>query len=126
MAASSGRSCIGGGSTPEVGALDDLPGGAQVGGHHARVLQDGVRVPVDHDAPEIAGEMLRRQQAAAVVAARQLIVQGALGMVDGALREMESTELVDLSPEQRAQLVSNLLVVLVSDRGTQPVVNAGT
>jgi regulator of protease activity HflC (stomatin/prohibitin superfamily) len=76
-------------------------------------------------APEIAGEMLRRQQAAAVVAARQLIVEGALGMVSGALREMESAQLVELTPEQRAHLVSNLLVVLVSDRGTQPVVNAG-
>jgi regulator of protease activity HflC (stomatin/prohibitin superfamily) len=76
-------------------------------------------------APEIAGEMLRRQQAAAVVAARQLIVEGALGMVQGALRELETAEHVDLSAEQRAHLVSNLLVVLVSDRGTQPVVNAG-
>ena len=76
-------------------------------------------------APEIAGEMLRRQQAAAVVAARHLLVDGALGMVDGALRQLEETELVELSQEQRAHLVSNLLVVLVSDRGTQPVVNAG-
>jgi regulator of protease activity HflC (stomatin/prohibitin superfamily) len=76
-------------------------------------------------APEIAGEMLRRQQASAVVAARHLIVEGALGMVQGALRELEATQLVELSQEQRAHLVSNLLVVLVSDRGTQPVVNAG-
>ena len=76
-------------------------------------------------APEIAGEMLRRQQAAAVVAARQLIVDGALGMVQGALREMETTQLVELDPEQRARLVSNMLVVLVSDRGTQPIVNTG-
>jgi regulator of protease activity HflC (stomatin/prohibitin superfamily) len=76
-------------------------------------------------APEIAGEMLRRQQASAVVAARGLIVEGALGMVQGALDQLETTQLVDLSQDQRAQLVSNLLVVLVSDRGTQPVVNAG-
>jgi regulator of protease activity HflC (stomatin/prohibitin superfamily) len=77
-------------------------------------------------APEIAGEMLRRQQAAAVVAARQLMVEGALGMVQGALAEMETKELINLSQEQRAHLVSNLLVVLVSDRGTQPVVNTGS
>ena len=76
-------------------------------------------------APEIAGEMLRRQQASAVVAARQLIVDGALGMVEGALRELESTQLVDLTQDQRAALVANLLVVLVSDRGTQPTVNTG-
>jgi regulator of protease activity HflC (stomatin/prohibitin superfamily) len=76
-------------------------------------------------APEIAGEMLRRQQASAVVAARQLIVEGALGMVEGALRNLESADLVRLTPDQRAHLVSNLLVVLVSDRGAQPVVNSG-
>ncbi|MET0896049.1 MAG: SPFH domain-containing protein [Acidimicrobiia bacterium] len=76
-------------------------------------------------APEIAGEMLRRQQAAAVVAARQLIVQGALGMVEGALRNLEETETIRLTPDQRAHLISNLLVVLVSDRGAQPVVNSG-
>jgi regulator of protease activity HflC (stomatin/prohibitin superfamily) len=76
-------------------------------------------------APEIAGEMLRRQQASAVVAARQLIVEGALGMVEGALRNLESADLVRLTPDQRAHLVSNLLVVLVSDRGAQPIVNSG-
>lgn len=76
-------------------------------------------------APEIAGEMLRRQQAAAVVAARQLIVQGALSMVEGALRNLEETETIRLTPDQRANLVSNLLVVLVSDRGAQPIVNSG-
>jgi regulator of protease activity HflC (stomatin/prohibitin superfamily) len=76
-------------------------------------------------APEIAGEMLRRQQASAVVAARQLIVEGALGMVQGALRELETTQVVELTQDQRAHLVSNLLVVLVSDRGTQPVVSTG-
>jgi regulator of protease activity HflC (stomatin/prohibitin superfamily) len=76
-------------------------------------------------APEIAGEMLRRQQAAAVVAARQLIVQGALSMVEGALRNLEEAGTIRLTPDQRANLVSNLLVVLVSDRGAQPVVNSG-
>jgi regulator of protease activity HflC (stomatin/prohibitin superfamily) len=76
-------------------------------------------------APEIAGEMLRRQQASAVVAARQLIVDGALGMVERALRSIEAGDMVRLTPDQRAQLVSNLLVVLVSDRGAQPIVNSG-
>lgn len=76
-------------------------------------------------APEIAGEMLRRQQAAAVVAARQLIVQGALSMVEGALRNLEEADIIRLTPDQRANLVSNLLVVLVSDRGAQPIVNSG-
>jgi hypothetical protein len=73
-------------------------------------------------APEIAGEMLRRQQASAVVAARGLIVEGALRMVEGALRGLEREDLVRLSADQRAHLISNLLVVLVSDRGVQPVV----
>ncbi|MEP6625144.1 MAG: SPFH domain-containing protein [Acidimicrobiia bacterium] len=76
-------------------------------------------------APEIAGEMLRKQQAAAVVAAQELIVDGALGMVRSALAELESGGGVILSNEQRAVLTSNLLIVLVSDRGVQPVINAG-
>lgn len=76
-------------------------------------------------APEIAGEMLRKQQAAAVVAARELIVDGALGMVRGALAELDASGGVALTPDQRAQLMSNLLVVLVSDRGVQPIVGAG-
>ena len=69
--------------------------------------------------------MLRRQQASAVVAARQLIVDGALGMVERALRSIEAGDMVRLTPDERAQLVSNLLVVLVSDRGAQPIVNSG-
>ena len=76
-------------------------------------------------APEIAGEMLRKQQAAAVVAARELMVDGALGMVRSALADLETSQSIQLTPEQRANLVSNLLVVLVSDRGVQPVVNTG-
>ena len=75
--------------------------------------------------PEIAGEMLRKQQAAAVVAARELMVEGALGMVRSALEDLESTQSIQLTADQRADLVSNLLVVLVSDRGVQPVVNTG-
>lgn len=77
-------------------------------------------------APEIAGAMLQRQQASAIIAARQQIVQGAVGMVEMALRELSEQEIVQLDEERKAQMVSNLLVVLTSERGTQPVVNAGT
>jgi regulator of protease activity HflC (stomatin/prohibitin superfamily) len=77
-------------------------------------------------APEIAGEMLKRQQASAVVAARQLIVQGAVGMVDHALQMLSEHQIVELDEERKAAMVSNLLVVLCSDRGAQPVVNSGS
>jgi regulator of protease activity HflC (stomatin/prohibitin superfamily) len=76
-------------------------------------------------APEIAGEMLRRQQAEAVVAARARIVEGAVGMVDMALRMLADMAIVDLDEQQKSALVANLLVVLVSDRGAQPVLPAG-
>jgi hypothetical protein len=77
-------------------------------------------------APEIAGEMLRRQQASAIVGARQLIVEGAVGMVDHALRMLNEQQIVELDEERKAHMVSNLLVVLCSDRGAQPVVNSGS
>jgi regulator of protease activity HflC (stomatin/prohibitin superfamily) len=77
-------------------------------------------------APEIAGEMLRRQQANAVVAARQLIVVGAVGMVEHALELLSERGVVELDEERKAAMVSNLLVVLCSDRGAQPVVNSGS
>lgn len=77
-------------------------------------------------APEIAGEMLRRQQASAVVAARKLIVDGAVGMVEHALEMLNERDVVELDEERKAAMVSNLLVVLCSDRGAQPVVNSGT
>lgn len=77
-------------------------------------------------APEIAGEMLRRQQASAVVAARQLIVEGAVGMVEHALQMLSEQSIVELDEERKAHMVSNLLVVLCSDRGAQPVVNSGS
>lgn len=76
--------------------------------------------------PEIAGAMLQRQQASAIIAARQQIVQGAVGMVEMALRELSDQNIVQLDEERKAQMVSNLLVVLTSERGTQPVVNAGS
>ncbi len=77
-------------------------------------------------APEIAGEMLRKQQASAVVAARTKIVEGAVGMVEHALIELGKTNIVQLDEERKAAMVSNLLVVLCSDHPVTPVVNAGT
>ena len=77
-------------------------------------------------APEIAGAMLRRQQATAVVAARTKIVEGAVGMVDMALQELSAKDVVQLDEERKAAMVSNLLVVLCSDQHTQPIVNTGT
>ena len=77
-------------------------------------------------APEIASAMLRRQQASAIVAARQKIVEGAVGMVESALTLIGDKGLVTLDEERKASMVSNLLVVLCSDRDAQPVVNTGT
>ncbi|MFY1673027.1 SPFH domain-containing protein [Plantactinospora sp. WMMB334] len=77
-------------------------------------------------APEIAQAMLARQQANAIVAARYKIVEGAVGMVSNALDRLSEEEVVELDEERRAQMVSNLLVVLCGDRAAQPVVNAGT
>ncbi len=77
-------------------------------------------------APEIAGAMLRRQQASAIVAARQKIVEGAVGMVEMALAALAERRVVQLDDERRAAMVSNMLVVLCSDQHTQPVVNTGT
>ena len=77
-------------------------------------------------ASEIAGAMLRRQQAQAVVAARKALVEGAVGMVEMALDMMSTKRLVELDGERRAALVSNLMVVLCSEHDTQPIVNTGT
>lgn len=77
-------------------------------------------------APEIAQAMLQRQQANAVIAARTRIVAGAVGMVEMALKELQQNGVVELDEERKATMVSNLLVVLCSERGTQPVVNAGS
>jgi regulator of protease activity HflC (stomatin/prohibitin superfamily) len=77
-------------------------------------------------APEIAHAMLRRQQAAAIVAARQQIIEGAVGMVELALERLDREHVVDLDEERKATMVSNLLVVLCSDHPTQPMVNAGS
>jgi regulator of protease activity HflC (stomatin/prohibitin superfamily) len=97
----------------------------------ARVHAAGVRViesRITHlaYAPEIAQAMLRRQQAGAVVAARQRIVEGAVGMVELALDRLSEHEVVELDEERKATMVSNLMVVLCGDRDAQPVVNAGS
>jgi regulator of protease activity HflC (stomatin/prohibitin superfamily) len=77
-------------------------------------------------AQEIAGAMLRRQQAEAVVAARKTLVEGAVGMVEMALEMLSAKKVVELDDERRAAMVSNLMVVLCGERDTQPVVNTGT
>jgi nucleotide-binding universal stress UspA family protein len=97
----------------------------------ARLQQAGVEVieaRISHlaYAPEIAGAMLRRQQANAIVAARQKFVEGAVGMVEMALEQLAAKHVVELDDERKAAMVSNMLVVLCSDQHTQPVINAGT
>ncbi|WP_062197684.1 SPFH domain-containing protein [Massilibacterium senegalense] len=75
---------------------------------------------------EIASAMLQRQQAQAIVAARKQIVDGAVGMVQSAIEQLQKDGVIDLDEERKAQMVSNLLVAVVSDRGAQPVINAGS
>ncbi|GGY04962.1 SPFH domain-containing protein [Massilia dura] len=77
-------------------------------------------------APEIAQVMLRRQQAEAIISARAKIVHGAVTMVDEALKALAARDIVELDPERKAAMVSNLLVVLCSDQNAQPIINAGT
>ena len=77
-------------------------------------------------AQEIAQAMLRRQQAQAIVAARFKIVEGAVGMVENALRSLSEQKIIDLDEEKKAQMVNNLMVALVADREAQPVINTGT
>jgi hypothetical protein len=76
--------------------------------------------------PEIAQAMLRRQQAQAIIAARQKIVEGAVGMVEMALRELSAQKIVALDEDKKATMVNNLMVALVSDREVSPVINTGT
>jgi hypothetical protein len=77
-------------------------------------------------ASEIAGAMLRRQQATAIVAARQKIVEGAVSMVEMALGQLSHKEIIELDHDQKATMVSNLMVVLCSDKDATPVLNTGT
>ncbi|HSG50868.1 MAG TPA: SPFH domain-containing protein [Rheinheimera sp.] len=97
----------------------------------ARLNKAGVQVleaRISHlaYAPEIASAMLQRQQAAAIVAARQQIVEGAVGMVETALQRLAEREVVELDSERKAAMVSNLLVVLCGDHHVQPVINTGS
>ncbi len=109
---------------------DEIAGqlAAEIG---ARVIAAGVdiieaRITRLSYAPEIAQVMLQRQQAGAVVAARSRIVDGAVGMVQMALSRLAEEGIVELDEERKAAMVSNLMVVLCGDRGTQPIVNAGS
>jgi regulator of protease activity HflC (stomatin/prohibitin superfamily) len=112
------------------GGLDEVSEALRVE-LQARFAQAGVEVQdarLTHlaYAPEIAQVMLRRQQAEAIISARHKIVQGAVSMVEAAIKGLSDREIVQLDDERKAAMVSNLLVVLCSDRETQPVVNTGT
>ncbi|HSQ58938.1 MAG TPA: SPFH domain-containing protein [Acidobacteriota bacterium] len=108
----------------------------EVSGHLRKELQERLRqagvdvleARLSHlaYAPEIAGAMLQRQQAAAIIAARQRIVDGAVGMVEMALARLKEHDTVQLDPERQAAMVSNLLVVLCGERAATPVLNTGT
>jgi regulator of protease activity HflC (stomatin/prohibitin superfamily) len=109
---------------------------AEVAEHLKREVQDrlakagveAMEARISHlaYAPEIAQAMLQRQQAGAIIAARQRIVEGAVGMVQMALDMLSQREILELDNERRAAMVSNLLVVLCGERSTQPVINTGT
>jgi regulator of protease activity HflC (stomatin/prohibitin superfamily) len=101
---------------------EELVGRVSVAG----VAVDEARLAHLAYAPEIAGAMLRRQQAEAVLAARRLIVRGAVSMVESALVDLGERGVVELDEDRKAAMVSNLLVVLCADRDAQPVVNTGT
>ena len=101
---------------------DELVGRVSVAG----VAVDEARLAHLAYAPEIAGAMLRRQQAEAILSARRLIVRGAVGMVENALADLNERGVVELDEDRKAAMVSNLLVVLCADRDAQPVVNTGT
>jgi len=96
-----------------------------------RLGQAGVKVieaRLSHLAysPEIAGAMLQRQQAAAIIAARAMIVEGAVGMVEDAIAQLSRNRVIELDEERKANMVSNLLVVLCGNHDARPVVNAGS
>ncbi len=101
---------------------EELVGRVKVAG----VAVDEARLAHLAYAPEIAGAMLRRQQAEAILSARRLIVRGAVGMVENALADLNARGVVELDEDRKAAMVSNLLVVLCADREAQPVVNTGT
>ncbi|MFM7132339.1 MAG: SPFH domain-containing protein [Isosphaeraceae bacterium] len=94
--------------------------------HKAGVEVDEARITHLAYAPEIASVMLRRQQAEAIIAARQKIVHGAVSMVEMALDELAKRQIVDLDPERKAAMVNNLLVILCGESEAHPVINSGT
>jgi regulator of protease activity HflC (stomatin/prohibitin superfamily) len=112
------------------GSMDEVSHGLQVELqdrlNKAGVIVEEARLSHLAYAPEIAGAMLRRQQAEAIVAARLRIVEGAVGMVETALEQLEAKKTVDLDDERKASMISNLLVVLCGEQAAQPVVNTGT
>ena len=112
------------GNTAEIADLLQ----AEVQQRLAKAGVDVLEARINHlaYAPEIAHAMLQRQQAGAIIAARQRIVEGAVGMVEMALDLLSTRGVVDLDNERKAAMVSNLLVVLCGDRSTQPIVNTGT
>jgi len=120
----------------DTGALSLRSHGKEISDHLQKEIQerlakagvDVVEARITHlaFAPEIAQAMLQRQQASAIIAARTRIVEGAVTMVQMALDQLKSRGVVDLDEERKAAMVSNLLVVLCGERGTQPIVNTGT
>jgi regulator of protease activity HflC (stomatin/prohibitin superfamily) len=112
------------------GSTDEVAKGlkAEIQDRLAKAGVEVIEARISHlaYAPEIAAAMLRRQQAGAIIAARQKIVEGAVGMVEMALDLLARSDKVQLDEERKAAMVSNLLVVLCADREAQPVVNAGT
>ena len=101
-----------------------LPSAEQVASAGVSVIE--ARITHLAFAPEIAQAMLQRQQASAIIAARTRIVEGAVTMVEMALDQLQARGVVHLDEERKAAMVSNLLVVLCGERGTQPIVNTGT
>jgi regulator of protease activity HflC (stomatin/prohibitin superfamily) len=120
----------------DTGALSLRSHGKEISEHLQKEIQDrlasaGVKVieaRITHlaFAPEIAQAMLQRQQASAIIAARTRIVEGAVSMVEMALEQLAARNVVNLDEERKAAMVSNLLVVLCGERGTQPIVNTGS
>jgi len=112
------------------GSTDEVAGKlkAEIQDRLAKAEVEVIEARISHlaYAQEIAAAMLRRQQAGAIIAARQKIVEGAVGMVEMALEMLSKSDKVHLDEERRAAMVSNLLVVLCSERSTQPIVNAGS
>jgi regulator of protease activity HflC (stomatin/prohibitin superfamily) len=112
------------GSANEIGDILKDEVQERLGKAGVEVLEARISHPAC--APEIASAMLQRQQASAIVAARSKIVEGAVSMVEAALDQLTEREIIELDPQSRASMVSNLLVILCSDRAAQPVVNSGT